>query len=69
MGNWIGEDYKASGQYEVPTHIKVSLSFKPIHTFLPKRGKTVPFITPDKKAYPTKDSKGNDVSTVNKYLD
>jgi hypothetical protein len=69
--NWeigLDEDYKASGQYEVPTHIKVSLSFKPIHTFLPKRGKTVPFITPDKKAYPTKDSKGN-VSKVNKYLD
>lgn len=69
--NWeigLDENYKFNGEYEVPIHIKVGLSFKPIHTFLPKRGKTVPFITPDKKAYPTTDSKGN-VSKVNKYLD
>jgi hypothetical protein len=69
--NWeigLDENYKFNGEYEVPIHIKVGLSFKPIHTFLPKRGKTVPFITPDKKAYPTKDSKGNE-SKVNKYLD
>jgi hypothetical protein len=53
------------GQYETPKHIKVALSFKPIHTFLPRRAykdtlSKVPFITRDKAAYnlPT-----------NKYLD
>jgi hypothetical protein len=39
-------------QYEVPKLIKVALSFKPIHTFLPKTGKDVPFVTLDKNAYP-----------------
>jgi hypothetical protein len=44
-------------QYEVPKHINVALSFKPIHTFLPRRvqkGKfaNAPFVTIDKKAYP-----------------
>jgi hypothetical protein len=51
-----------NGQYEVPKHIKVALSFKPIHTFLPRKVKykdgisdtniNAPFITLDKKAYP-----------------
>jgi hypothetical protein len=48
-------------QYEVPKLIKVGLSFKPIHTFLPKTGKTVPFITPDSVAY-------NKYQNQNKYL-
>jgi len=48
-------------QYEVPKLIKVALSFKPIHTFLPKTGETVPFITPDSVAYSNYQSK-------NKYL-
>jgi hypothetical protein len=44
-------------QYELPKHIKVALSFKPIHTFLPRKvqpGKyaDTPFITLDKNAYP-----------------
>jgi hypothetical protein len=39
-------------QYEVPKLIKVALSFKPIHTFLPRTGKDVPFVTLDKNAYP-----------------
>jgi hypothetical protein len=54
-------------QYEVPKMIKVGLSFKPIHTFLPRRpssSKTsaAPFITPDKiyKGY---------TGGTNKYLD
>lgn len=46
-------------QYEVPKYIKVGLSFKPIHTFLPRRAKytsgkpdyNTPFITPDSKRY------------------
>lgn len=50
-------------QYEVPKHIKVTLSFKPIHTFLPRRNTiakySAPFITPDVIAY----NRGN-----NKYL-
>jgi hypothetical protein len=56
----IGIDYNE--QYEVPKHIKVALSFKPIHTFLPRKVKykdgisdtniNAPFITLDKKAYP-----------------
>lgn len=60
-------------QYEVPKHIKVALSFKPIHTFLPRKTKyengeskiNAPFITPDRKAYPTNEGK----NTTNKYLD
>jgi hypothetical protein len=42
-------------QYELPKYLKVSLSFKPIHTFLPRRNTvdnyTAPYITPDIKAY------------------
>ena len=53
-----------SGQYEVPKHIVVTLSFKPIHTFLPRRNTinkyTAPFITPDVAAY--------DRGRYNKYL-
>jgi hypothetical protein len=49
-----------NNQYEVPKHIKVGLSFKPIHTFLPRKAKytgnksdyNTPFITPDSKRYP-----------------
>jgi hypothetical protein len=57
-------------QYEVPKLIKVGLSFKPIHTFLPRTNYTIdnnrftsPFITPDKVAY--KEYTGG----KNKYLD
>ena len=46
-------------QYEVPKLIKVALSFKPIHTFLPKTGETVPFITPDSVAYKEYQPNGN----------
>lgn len=54
-------------QYELPKYIKVNMSFKPIHTFLPRkqRGDIIPsFITPDKNAY--KDYIGE---KGNKYLD
>jgi len=41
-----------SDQYEVPKHIKIGLSFKPIHNFLPRRATAytldkTPFITPN----------------------
>ena len=44
-------DEKDGMQYEVPKHIKVNLSFKPIHNFLPRKVKSgkytdTPFITP-----------------------
>ena len=62
------ENGESSNHYEIPKMIKVGLSFKPIHTFLPRKtnmGNTInaPFITPDKIAYPTI------VGTTNKYLD
>jgi hypothetical protein len=42
-----------SDQYETPKHIKIGLSFKPIHDFLPRRAKAdtldnSPFITRNK---------------------
>jgi hypothetical protein len=59
---------KESDQYEVPKHIKINLSFKPIHTFLPRKIQkdkyaNTPFITVDKYSYPVQAPKGN------KYLD
>ena len=44
------ENEKDKLQYEVPKHIKVNLSFKPIHNFLPRKVKSgkyadAPFIT------------------------
>jgi len=62
------ENGESSNHYEVPKHIKVGLSFKPIHTFLPRKTNSTntinaPFITPDKIAYPTI------VGNKNKYLD
>ena len=73
-------DEKDGMQYEVPKHIKVNLSFKPIHTFLPRKvqsGKyaNTPFITIDKKAYPRHAGEKTDPITKiktpasNKYLD
>jgi len=68
-------------QYEVPKHITVNLSFKPIHTFLPRKvqnGKfaNAPFVTIDKKAYPGQagakydpDTKKELIPASNKYLD
>lgn len=70
-------------QYEVPKHINVALSFKPIHTFLPRRvqkGKfaNAPFVTIDKKAYPAQAGEKWNLNTTpatrltpasNKYLD
>jgi len=58
-------DINDIAQYEVPKHIKVNMSFKPIHTFLPRKVQKdkyseTPFITRDKKAYGL---------TSNKYLD
>ena len=69
----INEVGERNGQYEVPKHIKVALSFKPIHTFLPRKVKytdgksdiNAPFITPDRKAYPTNKGKNK----INNYLD
>jgi hypothetical protein len=82
-GSWetgLNNDGKSNGQYQVPRMIKVGLSFKPIHTFLPRRNYSskdasglvsqtfpAPFITPDKVAYPTKDPKGKP-NTTNAYL-
>jgi len=76
----LDNDGKDNGQYQVPRMIKVQLSFKPIHTFLPRRnysskeasGKVAqefpaPFITPDKVAYPTIDSNQKS-NTTNAYL-
>jgi len=67
-------------QYELPKHIKVNLSFKPIHTFLPRKVQSgkysdTPFVTLDKKAYPTQAgaiyNKDGSVKTPasNKFLD
>jgi hypothetical protein len=73
-------DEKDGKQYEVPKHIKINLSFKPIHTFLPRKvqsGKyaNTPFITIDKKAYPRHAGEKTDpitkikIPASNKYLD
>ena len=47
------------GDNELPMMLKVNLSFKPIHTFLPRRKTTtngfIPFIGVDRKAYPYKE--------------
>jgi hypothetical protein len=56
------------GQYdgnELPMMLKITLSFKPIHTFLPRKAKndaspSVPFIGRDTSAYPY--PKGNGTS-------
>ena len=64
-------------QYEVPKHINVNMSFKPIHSFLPRKAKykdgksqnNTPFITVDKVAYPGQASKKGDINSANKYLD
>lgn len=82
-GSWetgLNNDGTSNGQYQVPRMIKVGLSFKPIHTFLPRRNYSskdasgtvgqifpAPFITPDKVAYPTKDLSGKP-NTTNAYL-
>jgi hypothetical protein len=76
----INEVGERNGQYEVPKHIKVALSFKPIHTFLPRKTKydngtntiNAPFITLDKKAYPGQagenwDTKESEAKNI--YLD
>lgn len=59
-------DLDGSNQYEVPKHLNINLSFKPIHTFLPRKvqaGKydRSPFITPDKITY-------GETGINNKYL-
>jgi hypothetical protein len=78
-----GPEVGGVNQYEVPKHIKATLSFKPIHTFLPRKAQykdgasvfNTPFVTIDKKAYPTqagqrKNSKGEIIKDAsNKYLD
>jgi hypothetical protein len=80
-GSWetgLNNNGESNGQYQVPRMIKVGLSFKPIHTFLPRRNYSsknasgtvgqifpAPFITPDKVAYPTLNEKPN---TTNAYL-
>lgn len=73
-GSWeigLNEAGTGNNQYELPRMLKVGLSFKPIHSFLPRRNYgaptnnqkfPAPFITPDRKAYPK--NKG-----INKYLD
>jgi hypothetical protein len=75
----VGKD-----QYEVPKHISVNMSFKPIHSFLPRKAqykdgkaqKNTPFITVDKVAYPAyagqvtdKANPENNKPARNKYLD
>ena len=80
-GSWeigLNNDGTSNDQYQVPRMIKVGLSFKPIHTFLPRRNYSskkasgdiqtfpAPFITRDTRLYPTK-VKGVDVTT-NTYL-
>jgi len=76
--HWEIDYNKAGAQYEVPKHIKASMSFKPIHTFLPRKAKydkgkaqyNTPFITLDKVAYPAQagaNEKG--IGAKNKYLD
>jgi hypothetical protein len=75
----LNNDGSANNQYQVPRMLKVQLSFKPIHTFLPRRNYRnkaasgtigqqfpAPFITPDKQTYPTKTTSG--ASTSNNYL-
>jgi hypothetical protein len=77
------EGGEGKDQYEVPKHINVNMSFKPIHSFLPRKAKykdgksqnNTPFITVDKVAYPEragqeKNKKGEIVkAATNKYLD
>ena len=78
------EGGEGKNQYEVPKHINVNMSFKPIHTFLPRKAKykegkaqyNTPFITVDKKAYPAyagqvidKANPEKNKSASNKYLD
>lgn len=53
-----------TAQYEVPKHIKVNLSFKPIHNFLPRRVS----ITGDKAIKNDKSPFITPNSTSNKYL-
>lgn len=52
----------ASNQYEVPKHIKVSLSFKPIHNFLPRR---VTADNPNRAPFITRNDVNNKYLTVN----
>ena len=78
------EGGEGKNQYEVPKHINVNMSFKPIHTFLPRKAKykegkaqyNTPFITVDKVAYPAyagqvtdKANPENNKPARNKYLD
>ena len=78
------EGGEGKDQYEVPKHINVNMSFKPIHTFLPRKAKyekgvsknNTPFITVDKVAYPAyagqvtdKANPENNKPARNKYLD
>ena len=68
-----------ASQFQVPQTLKIDLSFKPIHTFLPRRnyrGKDTsgnvgqeymaPFITQDRQVYPVLNSQGQKVP--NPYL-
>jgi hypothetical protein len=67
-GSW---DIGLDGQYELPRMLKVGLSFKPIHSFLPRRNygykdngvQSFPaaFITPDRRAYPSPRTGTNNV--------
>jgi len=78
------EGGEGKNQYEVPKHINVNMSFKPIHTFFPRKAKyekgvsknNTPFITVDKVAYPAyagqvtdKANPENNKPARNKYLD
>ena len=45
-----GNENVSTNYLELPKHIKVNLSFKPIHTFLPRKASDTvkpTFITPD----------------------
>jgi hypothetical protein len=80
-GSWEtgrNDNGTSNGQYELPRMLKVGLSFKPIHTFLPRRNYAfkndvskfpAAFITPDKRAYPKPFDKDSKLGTTdNAYL-
>lgn len=55
--NIVNEEDEENKYSELPMMLKVGLSFKPIHTFLPRTSPSAsPFIGVDSKAYPKKES-------------
>ena len=75
-GSWdigLNANGTSNGQYELPRMVKVGLSFKPIHSFLPRRNYSGPiagvqtfpaaFITPDRQAYPSTEKNNRYLNT------